>query len=217
MKSVRKVTIKEIAQMAGVSPTTVSFVINDRPGVSDKVRERVREIIRREQFTPSLSSRRLVQGRSYNICFMFHQTSSPFSDLFYWELAKSLLDACNEYGYNMMLCEQAAKGGDDPVPDIIRQRDVDAVVCFQSMHDAVQEALREHGIARRHIPHRMGSSRSHRRYDRRRICAAPHVLLPRASRRVCRTKKTAGQPLFILFHGTITKTPAKKATRNQGP
>jgi len=37
-----KLTIREIAKMAGVSPTTVSFVINNKEGVSEETRKKVR-------------------------------------------------------------------------------------------------------------------------------------------------------------------------------
>ena len=44
-------TIKDIARMAGVSTTAVSFVLNNRPGVSEATREKVQAIIRSTGFT----------------------------------------------------------------------------------------------------------------------------------------------------------------------
>ena len=38
-----KVTIKKIAEIAGVHPSTVDKVLHNRPGVSDEVRERIRK------------------------------------------------------------------------------------------------------------------------------------------------------------------------------
>ena len=40
-----KVTIKKIAEIAGVHPATVDKVLHNRPGVSDEVRERVQKLI----------------------------------------------------------------------------------------------------------------------------------------------------------------------------
>ena len=40
-----KLTIRDIARMAGVSTTAVSFVLNGRSGVSESTRKRVQEII----------------------------------------------------------------------------------------------------------------------------------------------------------------------------
>lgn len=54
-----KLTIKEIAKLAGVSPTAVSFVINNKKGVSEKTRKKVKEVIEKTNFVPNLNSRRL--------------------------------------------------------------------------------------------------------------------------------------------------------------
>ena len=50
----KKIRIKDIAQMAGVSATTVSNVVHNRQGnVSAKTRKRIEEIIREQGYTPS--------------------------------------------------------------------------------------------------------------------------------------------------------------------
>ena len=38
-------TIQEIAELAGVSPTAVSFVLNDRPGVGPEKRAKIRLLL----------------------------------------------------------------------------------------------------------------------------------------------------------------------------
>ena len=55
-----KLTIRDIAKMADVSPTVVSFVINNKDGVNIHTREKVLEIIKATGFKPNLSSRRLT-------------------------------------------------------------------------------------------------------------------------------------------------------------
>ena len=60
-------TIRDIAKIAGVSTTAVSFVLNNRPGVSDATRQRVQEVIARTGFTPNVHTRRLNLGRSFSI------------------------------------------------------------------------------------------------------------------------------------------------------
>ena len=44
----KNLTIKDIARMAGVSPTAVSFVLNDKEGVSEDTRVKIKTIIARE-------------------------------------------------------------------------------------------------------------------------------------------------------------------------
>ena len=60
-------TIRDIAKIAGVSTTAVSFVLNNRPGVSDATRQHVQEVIARTGFTPNVHTRRLNLGRSFSV------------------------------------------------------------------------------------------------------------------------------------------------------
>ena len=57
-------TIKDIAKLAGVSVSTVSRVLNDRPDVSEDSRERVRAVIKAHKYVPNNSARDLVKVRS---------------------------------------------------------------------------------------------------------------------------------------------------------
>ena len=63
-----KVTMKEIAERAGVHPSTVDKVVHHRVGVSDEVRARVQAIINELGYTPNPSGRMLQrQGKVYRI------------------------------------------------------------------------------------------------------------------------------------------------------
>jgi LacI family transcriptional regulator len=67
MKNSKRVTIKEVARVAGVSTQTVSRVINDRPDVAPETRQRVQEIIDTLGYQPSALARSLIQQRSYSL------------------------------------------------------------------------------------------------------------------------------------------------------
>ena len=63
-----KVTMKEIAERAGVHPSTVDKVVHHRIGVSDKVRARVQAIINEVGYKPNPTGRVLQrQGKKYRI------------------------------------------------------------------------------------------------------------------------------------------------------
>jgi DNA-binding LacI/PurR family transcriptional regulator len=61
---VEKNRIEEVANLAGVSPTTVSRVINKIPTVKEPNRIRVEEAIRKLKFKPNVIAQRLAKGRS---------------------------------------------------------------------------------------------------------------------------------------------------------
>jgi LacI family transcriptional regulator len=63
----KRVTIKQVAQEAGVSTQTVSRVTNDRPDVAPETRQRVLEVIERLGYQPSALARSLIRQRSHTL------------------------------------------------------------------------------------------------------------------------------------------------------
>lgn len=62
-----KITIKAIADLAGVSPATVDKVIHNRPGVSDAVREKIKKLITETNYQP-IHLRKYKQNEKKKIC-----------------------------------------------------------------------------------------------------------------------------------------------------
>lgn len=60
----RKATIRDIADLAGVSTATVSRVLNNKPDVDPATREKVLRIVEEQQFVPSITAAGLPNGRS---------------------------------------------------------------------------------------------------------------------------------------------------------
>ncbi len=58
----QKLTITEIAQLAGVSIGTVSRALNGRSGISQATKTAIMEIVKKTGYAPNVSARRLVQG-----------------------------------------------------------------------------------------------------------------------------------------------------------
>src|SRR5258706_1121655 len=60
----RKLTIRDIAQLAGLSKSTVSLVLNNSPKVDPATRDRVIEVMRSHNYTPSSAATALAKGRT---------------------------------------------------------------------------------------------------------------------------------------------------------
>jgi LacI family transcriptional regulator len=73
-----RVTIREIADQAGVSIATVSRVINDRPDVSDETRDAVLEVVRRHGFSTNRNARALAAGRTGLVGVTLPQVADPY-------------------------------------------------------------------------------------------------------------------------------------------
>lgn len=107
-------TIREIAQMCGVSAQTVSRVINRRPDVSPETRAAVEAAIAAVGFQPSAVARSLVQRRSYTFGVIA-------AGLRYFGVAQTLngiTEASERAGYALLLKETTATGDLDIVPVI---------------------------------------------------------------------------------------------------
>ena len=74
----RSPTIRDVARLAGVSPTTVSFVLNDVGGISisGRTRERVRRSVRDLGYRPNATAKQLRARRSHAIGFITDEIAS---------------------------------------------------------------------------------------------------------------------------------------------
>ncbi|MBE7025500.1 MAG: LacI family transcriptional regulator [Ruminococcaceae bacterium] len=139
------ITIHDIAKRAKVSPAAVSYVINDRPGVSKETRELIQKIIAETGYTPNLSSRKLVLSKSFNIHIVIGSAFASFDNLFYNTAIKSMMEVCMHKGYNLVL-SNTENYEISPLKRAVLQKDVDGVIFLQDVvHGAVSE-LRKRGI-----------------------------------------------------------------------
>ena len=58
-----KVTINDIAKMAGVSKATVSRVLNDSKPVSEEIRQKVLDVIEKTEYQPSSVARQFDNAK----------------------------------------------------------------------------------------------------------------------------------------------------------
>ena len=94
------ISIYTIAREAGVSPATVSRVLNGSAKVSEEKRIRVQSLIEKYSFTPNALARGLSNVETKVIGLMVSDIRNPF----YATLVVECEKAANERGYLMMLC-----------------------------------------------------------------------------------------------------------------
>lgn len=124
-----RTTIKEVAKIAGVSPTAVSLAMNGKPGISEKTRERILQIVKQMEFTPNESSRRLLFKRTGNIAVLMDRDLSQLDQSFYSELNISILHECEQCHYNVIYCIATVEEDSTVVlPNVIKSRDVDGII-----------------------------------------------------------------------------------------
>lgn len=86
---------KEIAQLAGVSVSTVSRVINDDPRISERTKQTVREILAANPYVTNNNARNLRVSRTNAIGFLI----SSFNNPYFISIYEGLRDICRKRGY----------------------------------------------------------------------------------------------------------------------
>ncbi|MDO5111682.1 MAG: LacI family DNA-binding transcriptional regulator [Clostridia bacterium] len=95
----RGATIKDVAKSCGISVSTVSRVLNDRPDVNPATREKVQSAIRELAFVPNNSARNLVKTETANLAVIVRGFNNPF----FARLLKAVETDVYNSGYAMVL------------------------------------------------------------------------------------------------------------------
>lgn len=141
-----KLTIKEIAKIAGVSPSAVSIVLNNRSGVSEETRQKVLEIVEKLQYTPNPSSRRLLFNKTNNIAVLFEKNASPLEHFFHSELNRVILHECESLGYNLIFTSITIKGENVLLPNVIKSYDADGVIFYGDVDPIIINSIKRFNI-----------------------------------------------------------------------
>lgn len=135
-------TLEDIAEQAGVSRSTVSRVVNNQSNVSNKVRERVLNVIQTTNFHPNAAARTLASQRSWMIGLVLPlSVSFFFTDPYYPNLTKGIAQACNQNNYTLSFFLVGNKEDEDKMyPRISRKGFLDGVL-VQSGHHGDQQVI----------------------------------------------------------------------------
>ncbi|MEW5961832.1 MAG: LacI family DNA-binding transcriptional regulator [Chloroflexota bacterium] len=99
-----KLTLEEIAKLAGVSRSTASRVVNDHVSVNPAVRARVQQIIQETGYHPDPAARSLAGRRSGIIGLVVPRAVQfLFTDPYYPRLMQGISRACNDNDYILSL------------------------------------------------------------------------------------------------------------------
>lgn len=97
-------TLEKVAELAGVSRSTVSRVVNGQVGVRDDVRHRVWEVIEETGYRPNIAARALASNRSGIISLVVpHAFSTLFTDPYFPRLTQGITLACNKNEQSLTL------------------------------------------------------------------------------------------------------------------
>ena len=102
---IKRVTAQDVAQAAGVSPTTVSFVLNNIEGmrISKETRNRVLEAAKELDYHPDSSAQKMARGKTSVIGLILRQNpEKAYADLFLPDVMQGISSVIRENGYQML-------------------------------------------------------------------------------------------------------------------
>lgn len=99
----KQVTIKDIAKAAGVTPSTVSCILNKKPlPFKEETVKKVNRIAREMGYTANVLARGLVKGKTNTIGIVFiGNTDEPFNNSFIFSIVSSACNVLNHMDYNI--------------------------------------------------------------------------------------------------------------------
>ncbi len=95
-----RITINDIAKLAGVSKTTVSFFLNGKfDKMSDETRRKLEDVITRTNYHPNTIARSLNYKQTYLIGVVIGDITNSFAN----QIVKGIDDYSREHGYQMIV------------------------------------------------------------------------------------------------------------------
>jgi LacI family transcriptional regulator len=119
------VTIQDVAQLAGVSPATVSKVLNDAPHVSAKAKERVRAAATKLNFRPNAIARSLKAKRTTT----FGLVTDDLEGVFTMPLMRGVEETAQTKGFSVFLCNSYSEAEREKSHlEVLLDKQVDGII-----------------------------------------------------------------------------------------
>jgi len=127
----KRITNLDVAKAAGVSPTTVSFVLNNIEGmrISEETRQRVLEAARKLDYHPDSSAQKMARGKTCVIGLVLRQNpEKAYADLFLPDVMQGISSVTRENGYQLLFIPLPPEDQDNSYVNLIHERHVDGLI-----------------------------------------------------------------------------------------
>ncbi|KGA98653.1 hypothetical protein AJ85_06445 [Alkalihalobacillus alcalophilus ATCC 27647 = CGMCC 1.3604] len=96
----KKLTIKAIAEMAGVSSATVSKVLNNTGRYSEETKQNILDIVKKYDYRPNAVAKSLRTSKSKTIGVIVPDITNEF----FAQIVLAIENHCGELGYSVFIC-----------------------------------------------------------------------------------------------------------------
>lgn len=144
------VTIKDVAQAAGVSISTVSKVLNGHYSISEKTVQNVRAVMRELNYYPSTNAQSFASGANHTVVLLANLgPNMAFQNPHMFEIIAGMEESLRKRGYRLMLQGTDETAACGIAEEIISRRSADAI----AIHVGVMSHPLAAVLTRRAFPH----------------------------------------------------------------
>lgn len=137
-------TLKDVAQLAGVSSATVSYVLNGKRSISEETRLRVLNAVEKLDYVPNLNARGLSMRDSKLIGVVVPQTEPGerlmFQNTFYSEVLGSIEYYARQQGYHILI---SATDANESYLTLAKQRNLDGIIVIGMYPSQFYQQMKE--------------------------------------------------------------------------
>lgn len=132
-----RTTIKDVAKLAGVSPSTVTRVVQNSPSISEKTKEAVRKAMAELQYFPNLNARSLVSSYTRVIGLVLPEDSDVFyQNPFFPQALRGISQVAADNGYAIQISTgRDEKQQIEAISQMVYGRRVDGLIFLYSKPD----------------------------------------------------------------------------------
>ncbi len=136
----KRITSQQVATKAGVSRTTVSFVLNNVPNanIPESTRVKVLEAAEELGYVPNAAAKMLVSGETRTIGLVISHAEHLAVDAFIPQVLYSLSKHSQEAGYNLLLETVRDVSAPDAYMQLVRGHQIDGLVVVNTRSDDSQ-------------------------------------------------------------------------------
>ena len=140
-------TLKELADRLGLSPTTVSRALNGYPEVNADTRARIEVAAREYGYRPNTMARKLATGRSMAIGHVIPLSNHQMINPIFAEFMAGASEVYSREGYETLLSAVPAENEVQTYRELARRRSVDGLIVHAPrLDDPRVDLLRELGL-----------------------------------------------------------------------
>jgi DNA-binding LacI/PurR family transcriptional regulator len=125
----KRVTMKDVAERAGVSSTTVSFILNEKSqgAIPDQTRLRVMQAVQELGYVRNAAGRRLASGKSHTLGFVLPAAEHIRVDAFIPQFLYSLNEVCHQNHFNLLVHAVGSPATPRAYADLVTANEIDGL------------------------------------------------------------------------------------------